>query len=289
MKFRKIYFLASAFAALAFSSCSNNDEPVEPTIDDNRQLVDFNNSALTYSTTTGAWIGCYDPAQENALVFYNMKFSHDVGSYMAGESEVFYWRGFCPSVSSDKRDWEDDWTEHQWSIMPGGGYNPATGGIITGSAFPFMIANWDVAESTETIPDSPSLLVKPAINVTFQPLTVAVTNTTWGYYGMVNGTAYSAQFGKNDWCKIIAVGVKNGRITDTAEFYLYENGQGVTTWRLFDVSALGQVDYMYFQMASSDSGIYGMNNPAFFALGIMSLIPGDESNSGDQLTPTPAT
>lgn len=120
--------------------------------------------------------------------------------------------------------------------------------------------------------------------------TVYVTNTTYAYLLMRNGdpNSYSKQFGgptggDPDWFLLTITGKDaGGAAIDTVKFYLADyrfadsaDDYLVNAWTPVDLSPLGAVKSLVFTLTSSDSGAWGMNTPAYFAL--------------DTLTPEPAT
>ncbi len=106
-----------------------------------------------------------------------------------------------------------------------------------------------------------------------------VTNNNYAYYSMLNGDAYAKKFGGNDgddedWFLLTITGKDaGGSLTGTVDFYLadyrFENSSEdyiVNTWEYVDLSSLGTVKHLEFNLSSSDVGDYGMNTPAYFAL-----------------------
>ena len=93
-----------------------------------------------------------------------------------------------------------------------------------------------------------------------------VTNAAYAYTSMLNGDAYAKQFDASDWFLITATGYLDKAVTGTAEFYLAQGGLIVNDWLYFDLHALGQVDEIHFTLSSSDTGVWGMNTPAYFCL-----------------------
>jgi hypothetical protein len=107
-----------------------------------------------------------------------------------------------------------------------------------------------------------------------------ICNTTYTYYDMKEGSQFSKKFGgasgnDPDFLKVIISGWKNGgNPADTAiEFYLadYRNSDNskdyiVKSWTYVDLSALGMVDSLGFNFASSDTGDFGINTPVYFCM-----------------------
>ena len=90
-----------------------------------------------------------------------------------------------------------------------------------------------------------------------------VINTSYALNDMTN--EYTT-FTKDDWFKIVATGYdKAGKATGTAEFYLAKDGSFVTEWTKFDLSVLGKVQKVEFDMAGSCVNQWGLSTPAYFA------------------------
>ena len=106
-----------------------------------------------------------------------------------------------------------------------------------------------------------------------------ITNGTYDYLSMKSGDAFAKKFGgvsgnDPDWFRLTVKGWLNGvQSTDTVDFYLADyrfanNAQDyiVKTWQWVDLTTLGNVDSITFHLASSDTGSFGMNTPAYFCL-----------------------
>ena len=97
-----------------------------------------------------------------------------------------------------------------------------------------------------------------------------ITNSAYAYTSMLNGDAYSKQFTKGDWFKLTITGYNaEDSLTGTKEFYLADLREETTAyiindWRYVDLSGLGKVSKLGFELSSSDTGEYGMNTPAYF-------------------------
>ncbi|MDR2129613.1 MAG: DUF4465 domain-containing protein [Odoribacteraceae bacterium] len=97
-----------------------------------------------------------------------------------------------------------------------------------------------------------------------------VTNNTYAALSMKNGDAIAKQFGTGDWFKLVVEGFdKSGTSTGTVEFYLADFRETaspgiITEWTKVDLTPLGSVAEIKFDLQSSDNGNYGMNTPAYF-------------------------
>ena len=57
------------------------------------------------------------------------------------------------------------------------------------------------------------------------------------------------------------------------EFYLAEGTDLLDTWEWVDLTSLGVVYGLEFELTSSDTGAYGMNTPAYFAMDDLESTP----------------
>ncbi|MCJ7692331.1 MAG: DUF4465 domain-containing protein [Sedimentisphaerales bacterium] len=177
------------------------------------------------------------------------------------------WAGFAYSNITDT-------TLSGWSAQ----YNAIAGSGQGGSA------NYGIGymDSYNTI--FPTLHPDQTLTIDY----IYVTNTNYAYYSMQDGDAFAKKFGGStgddpDWFLLTITGIdQGGGITGTVDFYLadfrFENNDLdyiLNTWQPVDISALGIVESLQFSLTSSDTGDWGMNTPAYFAL--------------DTIVPEPAT
>lgn len=108
---------------------------------------------------------------------------------------------------------------------------------------------------------------------------VYVTNSTYAYQSMKQGDQFAKKFGgatgnDPDYFKLEVTGYSNGSLKDTsvvfmlADFRFADNMQDyiVKQWTWVDLTALKDADSLVFKLASSDTGQFGMNTPAYFAI-----------------------
>ncbi|MDE5657204.1 MAG: DUF4465 domain-containing protein [Muribaculaceae bacterium] len=256
MKLNRI--LLPALMAAAMCSCSNDpkDDP------DNDWIVNFD--TVTAFTKDAYWEFCYDKEYENSLTFTNfgesVNFSHSCDATEYGGIVYYSWKGFTPSCATDLSDYtaQGTWIEHQWTAMPGRGCN--------GSDV-YMVGFCDATETADDALTSTTAVITAASTKTFCPKTVYITNTTYGYYSMKNGSAFNKAFTDADWCKLTFTGVDNGVVTGAVDFYLAKDGEYATKWTAVDLKALNKCEKVVITMESSDTGQFGMNNASYFALG----------------------
>lgn len=105
-----------------------------------------------------------------------------------------------------------------------------------------------------------------------------VTNTTYTYHTIKNGSAYSKKFGgktgnDTDWYRAKFVSYRNGNRADSVYFYLADfrfadNSKDyiIKNWVWVDLSGIKTpTDSLIISFESTDNGVYGMNTPAYMA------------------------
>jgi hypothetical protein len=108
---------------------------------------------------------------------------------------------------------------------------------------------------------------------------IYVTNNNYAYYSMLNGDLFAKKFGGRsgndpDFFLLTITGKdEGGSVTGTVEFYLadfrFEDNSRdyiASTWWFVDLSPLGMVKNLEFSLSSGDTGAWGMNTPAYFAI-----------------------
>ncbi len=108
---------------------------------------------------------------------------------------------------------------------------------------------------------------------------VYITNNNYAYYAMAHGDDFTTKFGgpdgnSADWFLLTITGHDvNGVETSSIDFYLadyrfqdHRLDYIVSDWTFVDLRSLGEVQALTFAFASSDTGDFGMNTPAYFAM-----------------------
>lgn len=93
-----------------------------------------------------------------------------------------------------------------------------------------------------------------------------VMNTTYVVNSIVNGDTMSPAFGEEDFLKIVAIGLDaSDKEVGRSEFYLARGTEYITEWTCWDLSSLGAVAAIAFNVEGSQNSNYGLNTPAYFA------------------------
>lgn len=162
-------------------------------------------------------------------------------------------------------------------------YSAITGGGVNGSS------NYGVAYISSWAGDHAQLYFGYNSGSYEQPVLGAyITNTTYAYLSMKNGDQFAKKFGGEDgtdpdWFKLTVYGLDSSyeRMSDNfVEFYLADyrfddpsQDYIVDEWTWVDLSSLGSVYGLEFDLSSSDVGPYGMNTPAYFAMDNLTTVP----------------
>lgn len=94
-----------------------------------------------------------------------------------------------------------------------------------------------------------------------------VTNTTYALNCYIDGNGLTAKIGDDDWVKLVATGYDAGG-TKTGETFIYLcNGPDniVKDWTKWDLSGLGKINKVTFNVTGSSDNGYGFSQPAYFA------------------------
>ncbi len=223
--------------------------------------VDFEN--LTMDTTLHYWKGVpgvagYTPFQCGPAHFLNRNDTSSFGDY---------WSGWAYSSKQDTTSLS--YVNNDCAVMAGKGHGNSS--------------NYGVAY----------LSYQPELNcITFpgpgvHPLEMYVCNTTIAYRSMQNGDFSAKKFGgisgnDPDYFRLDIRGWYQGTpsIADTLHVYLADfrdsnnaNDYIVKDWKKVDLSILGIIDSLSYNLVSSDTGTFGMNTPAYFCIDDLTLQP----------------
>lgn len=197
-----------------------------------------------------------------------VEFSHSSGT--------FSWEGFS---YSNRTDTTTPGFTNQFSAITGQGFGDANYGV---SFIPLDFGGG----SFDPIPQSISFSTVADIDGLY------LTNTTYAYLSMRDGDGFAKQFGgasgdDEDFYKVIITGKDSlDQTTGTTEFFLADyrfadNSQDylIDDWTFVDLSSLGNVSSLTFSIDSSDTGGFGINTPAYFALDNLSFTPVPEPHT----------
>lgn len=184
------------------------------------------------------------------------------------------WSGWAISAATDPI---TPGFTNQYSAIPGGGYKGSGHYAVT-----YAFGNNNIKLTGE------------AAGKTMPGM--YVTNNAYAYYSMLDGDAFSKKFGgvsgnDPDYFLLTIQAYHNGNLSkDSVLFYLADyrfndntKDYIVDTWEWVDLSGLGPADSLTFRLSSSDTGVFGMNTPAYFC--IDNVFDSNPSSVEDNLLP----
>ncbi len=189
-----------------------------------------------------------------------------VGQFTSGRAafanlyETYFWSGWAYSNVNDKT---TAVSTNQFAAYS------ATGGGINGAGSTYAVA-YDAAAAGMGGFAPPTITLPSPTEV----LSASITNTTYAYFSMLNGDWLENAFGPNDWFKLtISAFNAAGQSTGTpVQFYLAKGTTFVADWTNVPLTALGNdVKSLQFDLTSSETGEWGMNTPAYFAMDSLTL------------------
>lgn len=94
-----------------------------------------------------------------------------------------------------------------------------------------------------------------------------VNNSAYAISCYMDGNGLTAKIGEEDWVKAIATGYDtDGNVTGTAEIYLCNGPDNIVTeWTKWDLTSLGMVYKVEFNITGSSDNGFGFSQPAYFA------------------------
>lgn len=252
MKKNILWVLAAIMSMGILASCSDDDD------DYYVYTLNLQKDTQIKYTDKGVWDKAYTTDD-----LYVDPFSFNHKGY---DSYGGYFSGYVAAKTTDSG-YFDDMLAHQFDVIAGGG--------AKGVGSPYVIGYWNSAEEEAPIERSTAICLRKAHGAAkaFTPMSVKICNTSYTYYCMTRGNNYCRKFEEGDYLKITAHGCKSTTSTEetTLDFYLARcegntDDWFVNRWTTWDLSALGEIEVLYFTMESTDKGAFGINTPTYFAL-----------------------
>ena len=228
-------------------------------------------AALLFGTSANATISTFDDLTLASESYWN---GDDDGTgygtysgfisgdnYFANYEAAAYnsWEGFAYSNTTDTT--TAGYT-NQYSAITGGGVNGSDNYAVA-----FTMTMW--GQPAQTYNGYSTGEYGQVVNGFY------ATNTTYAYLSMRDGDGYSTAFDEDDWFKLTIYGLNSSyeKTGGYVDFYLAEGTDLLSTWEWVDLTSLGVVYGLEFELTSSDNGAYGMNTPAYFAMDNLETSP----------------
>lgn len=261
---KQMFFVAAAFVTMAaFTSCSEVDNPGTPT--GQIRVLTFEDSDWKAGKNyigQQSWTSLIDNPQYGGALLYpeddeatiyqwadlnNTYLAHELCN---GYMDKAYWGGGHAVSNYVSEDYTKASYSQQLEIPAAGGHNGSK--------------NFCVHNGYASYPGAPLPTLYFANGEEHLISHMYVINTSYALNDMTN--PYTTFKKDEDWFKIVAKGYdKQGNATGVAEFYLAKDGKFVTEWTKFDLTVLGKVQKVEFDMEGSCVNAWGLSTPAYFA------------------------
>jgi uncharacterized protein DUF4465 len=206
----------------------------------------------------------YRAGQQTDFASSGATFNNDFSDFGGG----CCWQGWAYSQTTD-------------TTTPGFGnqYSAIAGSGVSGSA------TWGVAYTGGAV-GAQAAVSRISFGQELDVLGLYLTNTTYAALSMRDGDGFAKKFGGDsgddpDFFSLTitardALGLSTGSVVfDLADYRFADNALDyiVTDWRFVDLSGLGPVAALEFELDSSDQGFGFLNTPAYFALDDLVIVP----------------
>lgn len=234
---------------------------------------------LEFNAENGSWNETFN---DDVTSFDSQVFSFVKGSM--GEYQT--WWGFTASNSANNEQ-PENFLAMQWSNMAAGGIaldeNGAVklnenGSPVVDAAVPYVVGYYGAFFG-----ERPTDMIFTD-GKSYEPQGVYINLTTYPYYCLEYGMAPARPFSNGDKFTLTIHGVgSESRAEKSVDVDLctYSNGDLTINrgWKYVDLTSLGVVNELYFTMDGTDSGEWGLNTPAYFALDKLSVKPAAEDSN----------
>jgi len=161
------------------------------------------------------------------------------------------WSGFA--VSNTTASTYADWATDQYNNCIGGGYG--------GNGNFAMVYPSATKETVEPV-NGPETISG-----------MYVTNSAWNAQAYLSGDGYTGAFAAGDWCKLTITGTHADESTATLDVYLadYRSDNAadhyyIKKWQWVDLTPLGEVKSLTFEITSNHANDWGMTTPGYFCM-----------------------
>ncbi|MBQ4379670.1 MAG: DUF4465 domain-containing protein [Bacteroidaceae bacterium] len=261
---KKLLFMSAAAFCLCtlsvtFTSCGNDDEkpnPEQPSGDQKDKADDYQPAPATETTQLVSFEGNYFTA-----LIDNPQYGGPQLYPQDPEAPLYTWTDEITTLSSTLTDaWGD---KQYWG-----------GGIAISNYIDADLANGDSDHQLAVTTSNGSSNFAVVNGTSYMTLktpkvikSMEIMNTTYALNVIKNGNAYAQALTEpGTYFEVQVTGYKAKQQTATLKFDLARDGVAVEAWKTVDMTSLNEVDSVVFEFFGSDSGDYGLNTPAYFAL-----------------------
>ena len=157
------------------------------------------------------------------------------------------------------------------SAITGGGFGESDDNYAVAFGYRDLLDPTDISQLAELswfdVPSGAGVVAAQVTNTTYGALSMQTGDSFAKSFGGLTGddpdffelTIYGSQ-GESALDESVSVMLADYRSEDNSEDYI------LTEWTAVDLSPLAAADRIYFNLNSSDIGMFGMNTPAYFAI-----------------------
>ena len=162
--------------------------------------------------------------------------------------DYWYWFGYANETDNTYTKLSD-----QWKNVVGGGYNGSKNyGVAYAAAFNGPCYVTLLSDEAAVVPG------------------FYITNSAYTYSSLTQGDGYAKKFELGDWYLLTVTGYDaDDNVTGTKDYYLADLREAASAyiiddWRYVDLSTLGEVKRLKFELSSSDGEGFNINTPTYF-------------------------
>lgn len=251
---KKIFHFALCSLFLALASCSDSEEPKQYTLDfegnewNALSAVSYGEPYSSAVVSNGyEWRDSATSLSSRALVDYTY------GAYIRVGAIVSSYNTSDLAAHGDSTQDLYVYNSASQSLTKGGGYGGSDNFLV-------VIGSWD--------PSDDALAEIFFADGVARTIKGCVVNSTAYFLSIAkNGNYASAPLGDGDEITISATGYDSaGAKTATAEMTLARKGEFTTQWKAWDLSSLGRVVKVQFDITGGPMTEWGMTTPKYFAI-----------------------
>ena len=162
--------------------------------------------------------------------------------------DYWYWFGYANETDNTYAKLSD-----QWKNVVGGGYGGSKNyGVAYAAAFNGPCYVTLLSDEAAVVPG------------------FYITNSAYTYSSLTQGDGYAKKFELGDWYLLTVTGYDaDDNVTGTKDYYLADLREAASAyiiddWRYVDLSTLGKVKRLMFELSSSDGEGFNINTPTYF-------------------------
>ncbi|MDM1067248.1 DUF4465 domain-containing protein [Myroides odoratimimus] len=185
------------------------------------------------------------------------------------------WDGFTVSNVKDNKNYNQEgsagFIENQWGSMAKGGTQGEGTPFIIGY-WGYYMKDWQATQGVFNEKQYSNWIKIGEAKDNYKAVNVDISNHPWPYYGNLTGDSFARKFVKGDYFKLMIYGVdKDNKINQKPVTHYLADYRGdelimSKDWHKVDLSSLGEVSYLVFQMETTDAGDFGPNTSVYFCM-----------------------